>query len=283
MSRHIDEHGFLRFAKLGGWDDRLFPGHRVKLRSRDGSYYYGVVGMAPPHVLTEEARKKVPVADDFFIDIGAVSAEDARARGAAVGDPGVLEYPFMEFAPQHYMGKAFDDRVGCALLVCLLKQIADGKVSTPLEIHANFATSEELGLRGAHVAAFGIEPEVAIALEGTIGSDFPGVPADRCVCSQRQGPVISVIDNSMVVRRKMSDLMFSAAKERDILHQVKMPIFGGTDAGAISQTRAGVLAGVIAVPCRYIHSPNSTLYWPDFEATLTLASEVVRRVHTLLS
>lgn len=282
MSRYIDDNGFLRFAKLGGWDDRLFPGHRVKLRSRGGSYYSGVIGMAPPHVLSDEMRKKVLGSDELFIDIGAVSAEDAMARGAAVGDPGVLEYPFEEFAPGHYLGKAFDDRAGCTLLICLLKDIADGRVNTPLEIHANFATSEELGLRGAHVAAYAIEPEIAIAFEGTIGSDFPGVPADRRVCSQRKGPVISVIDSSVVVRRKMSDLMFNTAKELGIPHQVKMPIFGGTDAGAISQSRGGVLAGVISVPCRYIHSPNSTLYWPDFEASLALASEVVKRVHTLL-
>jgi endoglucanase len=283
MVRHIDDNGFMKFAKLGGWDDRLFPAHRVKLRSRTGSYYFGVIGMAPPHVLTEDARKKVIASDDLFIDIGATSAQDAMARGVAVGDPGVLEYPFMEFAPQHFVGKAFDDRAGCALLICLLNEIAAGRVATPMEIHANFATSEELGLRGAHTAAFGIDPEIALAFEGTIGSDFPGVPADRRVCSQRQGPVISVIDNSLMVRRKMTDLMFKAATDLGIPHQVKMPIFGGTDAGAIHQSRAGVLAGVISVPCRYIHSPNSTLFWPDFEASLLLAGEVVRRVHTLLT
>jgi endoglucanase len=122
-----------------------------------------------------------------------------------------------------------------------------------------------------------------LAFEGTIGSDFPGVPADRRVCSQRKGAVITVIDNTILVRRKMSDLMLTAAKDLGIPCQVKMPAFGGTDAGAIHQSRAGVLAGVIAVPCRYIHSPNSTLYWPDFESSLALSCEVVRRVHTLLT
>ena len=282
MVRHIDDNGFLKFATLGGWDDRMFPGHRVKLRSRDGSYYYGVMGMAPPHVLTDEMRKKVVAAEDYFIDIGAASAQEAASRGAAVGDPGVLAYPFHEFAPGHYMGKAFDDRVGCLMLINVLHELASGHIETPLEVHANFATSEELGLRGAHVAAYRINPDVAIALEGTIGSDFPGVPADRRVCSMRKGPVITVIDKTVLVRRKVSELMIQAAERMGVPYQIKMPIFGGTDAGAIHQTRAGVLSGVIAVPCRYIHSPNSTLYWPDYENSMTLLNEVVRHVHKLV-
>ncbi len=282
MVRHIDDNGFLKFATLGGWDDRMFPGHRVKLRSRGGSYYYGVIGMVPPHVLTDEARSKVVKAEDYFIDIGAASDKEAAARGVAVGDPGVLEYPFFEFAAGHFMGKAFDDRVGCLLLVCLLQELASGHVETPMEVHANFATSEEVGMRGAHVAAYRINPDVAIALEGTIGSDFPGVPADRRVCSTRKGPVISVVDRSIIVPRKMSDFMVAAAERLGVPYQIKMPIFGGTDAGAIHQTRAGVLSGVIAVPCRYIHSPNSTLYWPDFEYSMTLLSEVVRHIHGLV-
>ncbi len=282
MVRHIDDNGFLKFATLGGWDDRMFPGHRVKLRSRSGSYYHGVIGMAPPHVLTDEMRKKVVSAEDYFVDIGAHSAADAASRGAAVGDPGVLEYPFFEFAPGMFMGKAFDDRVGCLLLICALQALASGNVTTPMEVHANFATSEELGLRGAHTAAFSINPDVAIALEGTIGSDFPGVPADRRVCSQRKGPVITVVDKTIMVRRKMSDFMIQSAERAKVPYQIKMPIFGGTNAGAIHMSRGGVLAGVIAVACRYIHSPNSTLYWPDFEQSLTLLNEVVGNVHTLV-
>ncbi len=282
MVRHIDDNGFLKFATLGGWDDRMFPGHRVKLRSRGGSYYYGVIGMAPPHVLTDESRSKVVKAEDYFIDIGVASAKEAAARGVAVGDPGVLEYPFFEFAPGHFMGKAFDDRVGCLLQICLLQELAGGHVETPMEVHANFATSEEVGLRGAHVAAYRINPDVAIALEGTIGSDFPGVPADRRVCSMRKGPVIAIVDKTILVRRKMSDYMIEAAERIGVPYQIKMPIFGGTDAGAIHQARAGALAGVIAVPCRYIHSPNSTLYWPDFEYSMTLLSEVVRNIHSLV-
>jgi endoglucanase len=282
MVRYIDEHGFLRFAKIGGWDDRVFAGHRVKLRSQNGRFYHGVIGMAPIHILTDEQKSKAVKAEDYFMDIGAASAEEAAERGAAVGDAGVLDYPFAQLSAQHCIGKALDDRVGCALLILLLKAMAEGKLRTPLTVYANFATSEELGLRGARVAAFGIDPDVAIAVEGTIGSDFPGVPADRCPCSQRKGPVISIADNTIMVPRRMADFMIECAEQVKVAHQIKMPTYGGTDAGAIHLSRAGVLTGVVAVPCRYIHAPNGTLYWPDFEDTLKLLGQVVKRVHTLL-
>jgi len=282
MVRFVDENGFIRFAKIGGWDDRVFAGHRVKFRSQDGGFYYGVVGMTPPHVLTEEQRGKAIKAEDYFVDIGALSADDAKTRGVRVGDVGVLDYPTFEFAPSHWMGKAFDDRVGCLLVIRALKALADGRVKTPLTVYTSFATSEELGLRGARVAAFGIDPDVALALEGTIGSDFPGVPAERRPCSQRKGPVITVVDSTIMVPRRMSDFLSDCAKRAKVDHQVKMPIYGGTDAGAIHQTRAGVLSGVIAVPCRYIHAPNGTLYWPDYEASEKLLLEAVRRIHTLV-
>ena len=138
-------------------------------------------------------------------------------------------------------------------------------------------------MRGARVAAFGIDPDVAVAIEGTIGSDFPGVPPERCPCSQRKGPVISMIDHTIMVPRRMADFMIECAGRAQVPYQIKMPIYGGTDAGAIHQTRAGVLSGAIAVPCRYIHAPSSTLCWPDFESTLALLREMVKWVHTLLS
>jgi len=280
--RHIDEKGFLRFAKIGGWDDRLFAGHRVTLRNTKGEFYYGVIGMAPPHVLGDEKAKSAIAAEDYFIDIGAQSRKEAEKRGVAVGNVGVIAYPFAEIAKGIYTGKAFDDRVGCFLLVAVLEALAARKIKTPLTLKVNFATSEEVGLRGARVAAFGICPDVALALEGTIAADFPGIPSEKCICSQGAGPVISVMDNTILVPRRMTDFLVACAKSAKVSYQIKMPSFGGTDAGAIQQARAGVLAGVIAVPCRYIHSPNSTLSWKDVENTLTLVLHAVSRIHTLV-
>lgn len=281
MVRHIDTRGFLKFATIGGWDDRMFPGHRVTMRARDGRFYYGVIGMAPPHVLTPALREKTIAAEDYFIDLGVDSAEEAAALGAAVGDPGTLAYPFMKLKEDVYLGKAFDDRVGCLTVISLLKALAEGEIKTDMDVYANFATSEEVGLRGAGPAAFGIDPHVAVAFEGTIGSDFPGVPEDKRPCAQRKGPVITIADKSVLVPRRMVDFMTDCARETGVPYQYKMPLFGGTNAGSIHTSRAGILTGCIATPCRYIHSPNTTLYWPDFENTLTLAKRVVSRAHEL--
>jgi endoglucanase len=280
--RHIDDKGFLRFAKIGGWDDRLFAGHRVTLRNAKGKFYYGIIGMAPPHVLKDDKAKGAIAAEDYFIDIGAQSWKEAEKRGVAVGDVGVLAYPFAEIAKGIYTGKAFDDRAGCFLLVAVLEALAARKIATPLTVKVNFATSEELGLRGARVAAYGINPDVALALEGTIGADFPGIPSEKCICSLGAGPVISVMDNTVMIPRRMSDFLVACAKAAKVPYQIKMPSFGGTDAGAIQQTRAGILAGVVAVPCRYIHSPNCVLAWKDVEDTLALTLQAVNRIHTLV-
>jgi endoglucanase len=238
--------------------------------------------MAPPHVLTDDMKNKTIKAEDYFVDVGAQSAAEAEQRGIRVGDVGVLDSTFELFAPDHYIGKAFDDRAGCYLLIQTLKALADGRIKTPLTVCANFATSEELGMRGAHVAAFGIDPDIALALEGTIGSDFPGVAPDRRPCSLRKGPVISMIDNSTLVSRTMSTFLFDCAKRAKVDYQIKMPIYGGTDAGAIQSTRAGVMTGIISVPARYIHGPNGALYWPDLEKSERLVLEAVSRIHTLV-
>ncbi|MCB1059066.1 MAG: M42 family metallopeptidase [Calditrichaeota bacterium] len=281
MVRHIDSRGFLRFATIGGWDDRMFPGHRVMFKSRAGNFYYGVIGMTPPHVLPPAQREKAILAEDYFIDIGADSLEEAEALGAAIGDPGTLAYPFREMKKDVFNGKAFDDRVGCLTVISLLKALHEGETKTEMDVYANFATSEEVGLRGAGPAAFGIDPHVAIAFEGTIGSDFPGVPEEKRPCAQRKGPVITIADKSVLVPRRMVNLMTECAQQTGVPYQYKMPLYGGTNAGSIHTTRAGILSGCIATPCRYIHSPNTTLYWPDFENTLKLAKRVVERAHEL--
>ncbi len=282
MVRHIDSRGFVRFATIGGWDDRMFPGHRVTFRSRSGGFYHGVIGMTPPHVLPPAQREKAIAAEDYFVDLGVDSFDEASALGAAIGDPGTLAYPFQQLKQDVYVGKAFDDRVGCLTVIGLIKALHEGEIKTEMDVYFNFATSEEVGLRGAGPAAFGIDPHVAIAFEGTIGSDFPGVPEEKRPCAQRKGPVITIADKSILVPRRMVDFMTECARELSVPYQYKMPIYGGTNAGAIHMTRAGILTGCIATPCRYIHSPNTTLYWPDFENTLRLAKRCVERVHELV-
>ncbi len=272
----IESDGYLRFAPIGGWDDRIVPGHRVVIQTRAGTYQTGVIGTAPPHILTPEERRAPIPMQNMFIDIGATSADEARAMGVRIGDPLTIHYPFTKLHDGYVTGKAFDDRAGCAVLL----EVAERTAGEDLGVHVAFAFvfGEEVGLRGARTAAFHIEPDLALAVEGTIGADMPGVPENSQPVRLGQGPAISVADRSIVVSRKVLTAMESVADAAGIPYQYKLPTYGGTDAGAIHLTRGGVLAGVVSVPCRYIHSPISTLRVNDFEQTSRYVTELVRRL-----
>jgi putative aminopeptidase FrvX len=275
MVSYLEEGGFLRFASIGGWDPRVFPAKQVEIRSRDGKKYRGVIGASPPHIQTPEEQKQALKVEDLFIDIGAQSKEEVLARGIDVGSPGNLYYPFQLLEKNRVMGKALDDRVGCAVLIRCLDHLWTNRPDFTLVV--NFAVSEEVGLRGARTAAHQIKPDVALAIEGTVGADTPGIPAHRCPARLGKGPAISVADNSIIVHPSLVTFIEEVAKALKIPWQHKVPLFGSTDAGAIHLTGKGVLTGIVSVPCRYIHSPSSVLDLQDFEHTVSLVIELIRR------
>ena len=270
----IDDKGYLRFAPLGGWDPRILPGHRVEIQTRSGEKRLGVIGSTPPHILTEEARRQAIAFEDLFIDVGASSQQEALEMGLQIGDPLTIHYSFTELSPGYLTGKAFDDRAGCAVLIETARRLAE----TDLKFNLVFAfvVGEEVGLRGARTAAYQVDPDFALALEGTVGADMPGVPEESQPVRIGHGPAITMADRSIIVSRKMVRALERAAEEEEIPYQYKLPTYGGTDAGAIHLSRAGVLAGVVSVPCRFIHSPNSTLCIDDFENTIRLVIRFVR-------
>jgi len=274
----IDRDGFLRFAPLGGWDPRIIPGHRVKIQTRSGEFQTGVIGTAPPHILSAEQRKAPLSIEQMFIDIGAASVEEAQEMGVRIGDPLTIHYPFESLREGVVTGKAFDDRAGCAVLVETAESTAGQDVG--VNVVFAFVFGEEVGLRGARTAAFQIEPDLAIAVEGTIGADMPGVPENSQPVRLGQGPAISIADRSIVVSRKVLHAMESIADAASIPYQYKLPTYGGTDAGAIHLSRGGVLSGIVSVPCRYIHSPTSTLRLDDFRLTSRLVTELVKQLPT---
>ncbi len=278
--RWIEEDGFLRLSPLGGWDDRIIPGQRLTVLTRRGEKRLGVIGAAPPHILREEERKKTIPLEDLFVDVGARSRQEAEELGFRIGDPATIHYPFQEIRKGYVTGKAFDDRAGCLVVIEALRKLASEEL--PYRLVANFAVCEEAGLRGAKAAAYRIAPKVALALEGTIGADFPGVPPAKQPVRLGRGPAITVADRSIIVSPRLLRALEEAAEARGIPYQYKLPVYGATDAGAIHTERGGALAGVVAVPCRYIHSPVSTLLVSDLEATVELTVEFLRRVPALL-
>ena len=269
----IDESGYLRFAPIGGWDERIVPGHRVVILTRSGTKHQGVIGTAPPHIVPPEERKNPIPMEKMFIDVGATSKDEAVEMGIRIGDPLTIHYPFTELHDRTVTGKAFDDRAGCTVLIETARRLAEHSLG--INVAFSFVFGEEVGLRGARTAAYQLEPDLAIAIEGTIGADMPGVPPESQPVRLGLGPAISVADRSIVVSRKIVAALETVAENASIPYQHKLPTYGGTDAGAIHLTRGGVLAGVISVPCRYIHSPISTLRLDDLENTIQLTTALV--------
>lgn len=277
----IDEKGYLRFTPLGGWDPRILPSQRVEIQTRTGEKRLGIIGSTPPHILKEEDRKQPIAIEDLFIDVGVSSRKEAAEMGLQIGDPLTIHYPFTELRPGYVTGKAFDDRAGCTVLIETARQLA--KTALDINLVFAFVVGEEVGLRGARTAAYQVNPDFALALEGTIGADMPGVPEERQPVRIGQGPAITVADRSIVVSRRMIQALEHAAVEEGIAYQYKLPTYGGTDAGAIHLSRAGVLSGILSVPCRFIHSPNSTLCVRDLEDTIHLVKTFVQTLPGSLS
>jgi len=263
-----DSDGFLRVEAVGGIDPRLLPGTLLQVGP---DHVPGVIGVKPIHLLREKEGQEAPKIEDLVVDVGATSKDEAR-KLAPLGTYATFTTPFRELGPT-VSGKAFDDRAGCTVLVELLR----GE-RFPSDLHAVFTVQEEVGLRGAQVAAYAIEPDCAFALEGTIADD---IPKDKDVSPTTQlgkGPAITVMDRSFIADRRLVKLLTSTAEELGIPYQFKQPGIGGTDAGTIHFARQGVPSATVAVPCRYIHSPVTMLSLDDLNNTVRLMRETLMRL-----
>jgi len=267
MITHIEKDGSLRFRPVGGLDDRILLAKKVLIGEKRVP---GVIGVKPIHLLKKEERQKVVKVEQMAIDIGATSREEAE-KVVKIGDYAAFATEFAELGDT-VKGKAFDDRVGCAVLIELLKE------RYPFDLYAAFTVQEEVGLRGAKVAAYAIKPDVAFVLEGTIADDLPKERDISPTTELGKGPAITIMDRTFIADRRLIDLLVETAKELDIPYQFKQPGVGGTDAGAIHLSREGVPSVTVAVPCRYIHSPASLLSLEDFENTVKLMKGALARL-----
>lgn len=269
MVIQIDKAGMLRVRPVGGVDVRILPGKRVLVGPEA---IPGVVGLQAVHLLTREEEGQVPKVEQLYVDIGARNKEDAESV-VKVGD-------YVSFATQSEVlgrvlkGKALDDRAGCAVLAELIRE------RYQVELSAVFTVQEEVGLRGARVAGYSVQPEVAFALEGTICDDTPRKSDVTPVTQMGQGPALTVMDRSLIADRRLLDLLMRTAQEEGIPWQIKGPGLGGTDAGAIHLIGEGVPAVAVAVPARYIHTPVSFLSLDDLEHTVALMKATLRRLQS---
>ena len=257
---HITDSGFLRFTAIGGIDTRLMSGKRVLVGC---GLIPGLMGSKAMHQASDDERKKAANIDELYIDIGADSKEAAE-KLVRLGDRAVWDTDFTEFGDSRILGKALDDRAGCALLMELLKDEAAH------DFTAAFTTREEVGGNGASSAAFGAEPDIAVVVESTTAGDVAGVPEEKWVCHQGGGPVVSFIDRGTVYDMDLYTTIMDWAQQEHIPAQTKHGRYGGNDAAHIHSSRDGVRPVAVSLPARYIHAPAASLLRSDVEDTAKL-------------
>lgn len=281
IAAHMDEVGFivtaihndgtLAFDMVGGVDATVTLGRQVRVGANRIS---GVVGSTAVHNLSKEQREKAPKMSDMYIDIGAVSKEDAE-KYVSLGDCVYFCSEFADLGERRIRSKAIDDRAGCAMMIQLMHEELE------YDTYFVFNVQEEVGLRGSRVSALAVAPDFAIVLESTTAADIDGADGDKKVCSLGNGPVVSFMDRSTVYDRELYKLAFDTASELGIPCQTKTRVAGGNDAGAIHISGVGVRTIAVSVPCRYLHSPSSVIETADLENSYTLVKELSKRIAEL--
>jgi len=272
MVKTITKDGFLQFSKMGGIDDRILPAQKVAVFTKKGQFP-GIIGSKPPHIQKEEERKKIITYDDLFIDVGAENKEDAATLGVAIGDPIAFDTKYIKLGNDAAMGKAFDNRAGCITMVETLKLLGQ----TDCTVFAVGTVQEEVGLRGATTAAFGVDPDLAIALDVTIAGDVPGVREFDTSVKMGKGPTLTISDSGLVTHPKVLRWLKETAEEEKIPYQIESGLLGSTDAARISITRQGIPCGNVSIATRYIHSPVGMLSLKDIENSAKLTAAAIQK------
>jgi len=273
----ITKEGFLKFLPVGGWWEQVMLAQRVVVKTRKGDVP-GIIGSKPPHLLGQEERNKVVQKKDMFIDIGAADEKEATEElGVRPGDQVVPDSRFQLTANGRLvMGKAWDDRIGIAVFIDVMRALKDG--GHPNTIYGVGTVQEEVGLRGAKTSVEAVDPHVGFALEVDIPGDTPGVGEHEAISKVGKGLSILIIDSSMIPSRRLFELCVETAEKENIPFQYSAMGRGGTDAGRIHLHRTGVPSVVISVPTRYIHSHTSLLSLEDYDNTVKLVTALMRRL-----
>lgn len=278
MVKHITEEGFLKFLPLGGWFDQVLLGQRVIIKTRQGDIV-GVIGAKPPHLLPADERNKVVPKKDMYIDIGASSRAEVEAAGVRPGDPVVPRADFITLANQKsYLSKAFDDRVGTALVISALQSL-QGQAH-PNTVYGVATVMEEVGIRGATTSVRAVDPDVAIVLESDIAGDVPGIEEEESAVKLGKGPTILLYDARMIPNLKLRDLVLDTAREIGVPVQTSYVEGGATDGGAIHLHDTGVPTVVMGVAARHIHSHSSIIHRDDYDHAVKLLSTLLMRLDT---
>lgn len=271
MVTQVTTNGMIRFQTLGGWWNQVLLAQRVQVMTANGPVI-GVIGSTPPHNLTPEQKKKPMDTKDMLIDIGAGDKDDAEKIGIKPGQSIVPICPFTPMANEKkILAKAWDNRYGCGLSVELLKELQGEAV--PNKLYSGATVQEEVGLRGAKVAANMIQPDIFYALDASPANDMAG--DDQEFGQLGKGALLRIFDRSMITHRGMREFILDTAESNDIPYQYFVSQ-GGTDAGSVHLSNSGVPSAVVGICSRYIHTSSSIIHVDDYQAAKDLLIKLVK-------
>lgn len=269
MVNHIDGRGFLHVIPLGGMDPRVFYAQRIVVWGMKP--LVGAVAAIPPHISRNTNNKEVPEIEDCIVDLG-LSGDKVKDL-IRVGDVASFYYPFEE-TEDAVISKAIDDRVGLFVMIEALRR----KPQVSCDLYLTATVQEEVGLRGANVIVPAIEPDFAIAIEGTVAMDVPGISEHRTLANTGKGPEVRLSDRFLVAHRPFSDFIMKTAELKQIPYQVTVKKAGSTNATAMQVTGIGTRAASVSVPVRYLHSPSCLAYKSDIGHTIDLIHAVIENM-----
>lgn len=278
LDAHMDEVGFiitsinsdgtLLFDCVGGISTAVMTGIPVTVGDKKIS---GVIGVTPVHLLSQNEKKELPDRGSLVIDIGAPSKEEAE-KFVSVGDCAYFDSEFVSFGDGFVKSKALDDRVGCAILIEMIKR------EQPYDLFFSFSTGEETGSGMAGAAAYTVSPDYAIVVETTTAADLAGVSEGKRVCVLGMGGAVSFMDRSTIYNKNLFNFALDFAKEKGIKLQPKTMVAGGNNSGHIHKTAGGIKTLAISVPCRYLHSPACVIKEEDVYSSLEIISALAKEL-----
>ena len=267
---HIDDQGFVRFHTLGGFDPKTLTAQRVIIHGKEE--VIGVLGTKPIHVMSPEERNKVVKTEDFFIDCGMPKEEVEKL--ISIGDPITRERDLIEMGAC-VNSKSIDNRVSVYVLIEVLKQLEQ----TDIDVYGVFTVQEEVGIRGAQVAAHQINPDFGLAIDTTIAYDLPGAQPHEKVTSLGAGTAIKIMDASTICDPRMVSYLKDVAAENDIKWQPEVLTAGGTDTAGVQRTgKHGSIAGAVSIPTRHLHQVIEMAHKEDIAASVQLLVQAIRGI-----
>jgi len=272
--RYVTPEGMVKFQPLGGWLDQAMIDQRWTILTTKGPVS-AVSGLKSVHVTPQEERGRVTPRDDIFLDVGAASKAEADSLGIRPGDAIAPASSLERLAHGRYVGKALDDRVGCVMLLEVLRRLKEQGNKIPNTIYFVGTVQEEVGVRGAHTAVAAVNPDLGISLEAGIAADHPGGQPDLAQERLGGGPVIYLADAQMLVNLKLRDFLQSVAEKSNIPVQTEVTNGGYEDSAEIQRYGSGRPSVNFAVATRYLHSHNSMIQRSDLDEAISLLATVL--------